>query len=67
MEVRDGKGRIDATETFADGLDEGDEFGDVGEGLGVEVEEFADVVHCADGFLGRFHRKREGGGCSEGS
>lgn len=55
MKVRDGEGGINATETFADGLDKRDEFGDVGEGLGVEVEEFADVVHYADGFLGCFH------------
>lgn len=59
MEVGDGKGWIDATETFADGLYKGDEFGDVGEGLGVEVEEFAKVVHYTDGFLGGFHRSEE--------
>lgn len=62
MEVGDGKGRIDATETLADGLYEGDELGDVVEGLGVEVEEFAEVVHYADGFLGGFHRSEEGCG-----
>jgi hypothetical protein len=32
--------------------------------LGVEVKEFADVVHYADGFLGGFHRNKEGIGRS---
>lgn len=66
MKVRDGEGRIDPAETLADGLDEGDEFGDVGEGLGVKVEELADVVHYADGFLGCFHRNGEEVGSIEG-
>lgn len=47
------------TETLPDGLYKGDEFGDVGEGLGVEVEELADVVHNANRFLRGFHRYRE--------
>lgn len=67
MKVRDGEGRIDPVETLADGLDEGDEFGDVGEGLGVKIEEFADVVHYTDGFLGGFHRNGEEVGALENS
>ena len=57
MEVGDGECRVDSAETFADGLDKGGEFGDVGEGLSVEVEEFADVAHDADRFLRGFHRR----------